>query len=225
MKNLTVLFTSFKRALGNCPEIKVIDVKSQFDPPSESRKKSGLAELRDEGYEIDPWLGSIITLSKGNSMTYHVIRDRKNKGEGSFSLNNPQEFLVEPEPWVSKLATNDVDRAMLSKVRVIDQPSANQTFTGLVIEPNSPPKVPDRLIYFRRGFVLPMSLGFREYYETLPEFMGILNWQLLFTEADFKSKHFASDFAHLKAGIQDFRELFPDRQFQLWESKIKERGI
>ena len=81
MRNVTVLFTNFKRALGNCPDIKIIDEKSQFDPPSESRKKSGLAELRDEGFDIDAWLGSVITLSKGNSITYHVIRNRQNKGE------------------------------------------------------------------------------------------------------------------------------------------------
>lgn len=225
MKNLTVLYSSFKRALENCPNIKVIDCKSQFDPPSESRKKNGLAELREEGFELDPWLGTVIALSKGNCITYHVIINRQNKGEGSFNLNNPQEFLIEPEPWVAKLATNEADKALLKRVRVIDQPSVNQTFTGLVIEGDSPPRIPEKLVYFRRGQILPMRLGFRDYYETLPEFMGILNWQLLYTDADPQHPHFAADFEHLKAGLEDFREIFPGRDFSLWKKLLSERQL
>lgn len=225
MRNLTVLFTNFKRALGNCPEIKIIDEKSQFDPPSESRKKSGLAELRDEGFEIDTWLGSVITLSKGNSITYHVIRNRRNKGEGSFNLNNPQEFLMEPEPWLAKLAQNDADRELLKMVRVIDQPSINQTFTGVIVEKDSPPKVPSKLVYFRRGHLLPMRLSFHEYYETWAEFMGILNWQLLYTDAEEGNPNFAADFEQLKASLSDFREMFPGRDFGVWERMLREREL
>ncbi|MBK9449753.1 MAG: hypothetical protein IPN95_10205 [Bacteroidetes bacterium] len=225
MRNVTVLFTNFKRALGNCPDIKIIDEKSQFDPPSESRKKSGLAELRDEGFDIDAWLGSVITLSKGNSITYHVIRNRQNKGEGSFNLNNPQEFLIEPEPWVAKLATNEMDRERLKKVRIIDQPSVNQTFTGLIVDGQSPPKIPSELVYFRRGKLLPMKLSFFDYYETLAEFMGILNWQLLFTDVDPAHPDLKSDFSQLSASLEDFKEIFPSRDFGVWEKMLLERQL
>jgi hypothetical protein len=225
MKNLTILYASFKRALENCPNIKVIDSKNQFDPPSESRKKAGLAELREEGYDVEDWLGSVISLSKGNSITYHVIRNRQNRGEGSFNLNNPQEFLVESEPWVAKNATNDADRHILINVRVIDQPNVAQTFTGVVMESGMPPKVPQRLVYFRRGKVLPMDITFQQYYEFLPEFMGLVNWQLLFTGAEVQSSHFAQDFDQLKTGLEDFKEIFPTRNFSLWEKKLHERNL
>jgi hypothetical protein len=225
MKNLTILFSSFKRALENCPNIKVIDCKSQFDPPSESRKKAGLAELREAGYEVEDWLGAAITLSKGNSMTYHVIRNRQNRGEGSFNLNNPQEFLAEPEPWIVKQAATDADRHLLQHVRVIDQPSVAQTFTGVVVDTNCLPLLPQKLVYCRRGHVFPLRLSLQQYYETLPEFMGLLNWQLLFTEAHPKSPNVATDFEHLQAGLEDFKEIFPGRDFQLWETKLKEKGI
>jgi hypothetical protein len=225
MKNLTILYTGFKRALENCPNIKVIDCKNQFDPPSESRKKAGLAELREEGYAVEDWLGSVISLSRGNSITYHVIRNRQNRGEGSFNLNNPQEFLVEPEPWVAKNATNEADRQILNQVRIIDQPNVAQTFTGVMVESGMPPQLPSHLIYFRRGRVLPMDISFQQYYELLPEFMGLVNWQLLFTEADAKSPQFAQDFEQLKTGWEDFKEIFPARNFSMWEKKLHERNL
>lgn len=225
MKNLTILYASFKRALENCPNIKVIDSKSQFDPPSESRKKAGLAELREAGFEVEDWLGAAITLSKGNSMIYHVIQNRQNLGEGSFNLNNPQEFLAEPEPWIVKQGATDADRHMLQHVRVIDQPSVAQTFTGVVVDEHCLPMLPTKLVYCRRGAVYPMRLSFQKYYETLPEFMGLLNWQLLFTEADAKSAKLTTDFEDLLRGLEAFQSFFPDRDFSLWENKLKEKGL
>lgn len=225
MKNLTILYSSFKRALENCPNIKVIDCKNQFDPPSESRRKAGLAELREQGFEVEDWIGNAIMLSKGNSITYHVIRDRQNRGEGSFNLNNPQEFLVEAEPWLAKQATNEADQQLLKRVRIIDQPNVAQTFTGVVMEAGAPPSLPGKLIYFRRGHVLPMQLSFKDYYETLAHFMGLLNWQLLFTQVDPNSSPLAADFAALKTGYEDFRALFPTWDLGLWQRKLGELAL
>jgi hypothetical protein len=225
MKNLTIQFTNFKRALESCPDIKVLESRDQFDPPSEGRKKAGLSDLREEGFEVDDWLGTIIGLSKGNSMTYHVIRERQNRGEGSFNLASPQEYLIESEPWLSKNGASPADVQLLKRVRVIDQPSVAQTFTGLLMEEDSPPIVPDQLVYFRRGSLLKMTLGYRDYFEGLVAFMGFLNWQLLFTDADHKSVFFKSDFLQLANGYHDFVSLFPGREFTLWEAKLHERGL
>jgi hypothetical protein len=220
MKNLTILYSGFKRALENSPHIKVIETRNQFDPPNESRKRSGIAELKEAGFEVNEWLGAIIGLSKGNSMTYHVIRDRQNKGEGSFNLIDPLEFLLEFEPWVVKNGTNEADRQLLKKVRVIDQPNVAQTFTGLVMEPGSPPDLPQQLVYFRRGRLLPMSLPFSEYYETLAHFMGIVNWQLLFTDANPADLEFKESFRNLQATYEAFVEVFQDRDFSLWAQRL-----
>lgn len=225
MGNLTIEFSSFKRALQNCPEIKVMDCKSQFDPPSESRRRSGMAELREAGYEVEEWLGQVITLTKGNTISYHVIRNRQGRGEGSFHLIDPQEFLLESEPWVAKQGATPEDRSLLAKVRVIDQPNVAQTFTAVVVGAGSPPKVPTSLVYCRRGRVVPMSIGFRDYYAHLARFMGILNWQLLFSEASPNDALFQPDFQQLRENWEDFAAMFPGRDFGLWEAKLKEKGL
>lgn len=225
MQNLTILFSSFKKALENSPHIKVIDSRSQFDPPSESRKRIGLAELKEEGFEGNDWLGTIIGLSKGNSITYHVIRDRQNRGEGSFNLNNPQEFLVEPEPWVVKNATTEADAQVLKRVRVIDQPNVAQTFTGVLLEAGCPPDVPQKLVYFRRGHLLPMSLSYSDYYHTLAAFMGIIDWQLLYTNATRATTGLEICLDQLTDSYEAFRLIFPERDLSLWASKLREKGL
>jgi hypothetical protein len=225
MRNLTILYSSFKRALENSPHIKVIDSRSQFDPPSESHKRAGAGELRADGFEVDDWLQAIIGLSKGNSVTYHVIRDRQNRGEGSFNLNSPQEFLLEAEPWVAKNATNDADKALLQKVRVIDQPSVAQTFTGIVTSADTPPKIPQQLVYFKRGHLLPMDLSFTDYYEMLANFMGIVDWQLLFTDATPATPGLGVCFEQLLDSYEAFRVIFPDRDFSIWEAKLRAKQL
>ncbi len=225
MRNLSILFSSFKKDLETSPHIKIIEVRNQFDPPSESLKRSGISDLRDEGFEVSDWLTSIIGLTKGNSITYHVIRDRQNRGEGSFNLNSPQEFLVEPEPFLAKNGTTEADRALLKNVRVIDQPSIAQTFTGVVMDGNSPPRIPQQLIYYRRGHLLPMSLPFQDYYETLAKFMGIVDWQLLFTDADAKNPELAICFQKLTEAHAVFKLIFPNRDFSLWTEKMKSREL
>jgi hypothetical protein len=225
MQNLTILYSNFKKALESSPHIKVIDSRSQFDPPSDSRKRTGLAELGEEGFDTDAWLGSVICLSKGNSMTYHVIRDRQNRGEGSFNLNNPHEFLVEAEPWVVKNASTEADQQLLKRVRVIDQPNVAQTFTGVVMGAGSPPKIPQELVYFRRGHLLPMSLPFSAYYETLAAFMGIVDWQLLYTDADRSLEGLAICFEQLIDSYEAFKLIFPDRDLSLWGAKLREKGL
>lgn len=225
MRNLTILFTSLKRALENSPHIKIIDNRSQFDPPSEARKRTGMAELMEEGFETNEWLASIIGLSKGNSITYHVIRDRQNRGEGSFNLNAPHEFLLESEPWVAKNGTNEVDQQLLKKVRVIDQPNVNQTFTGVVMDADCPPKLPSKLVYFRRGYLLPMTLPFVNYYETLASFMGIIDWQLLYTEGDAKAGGLAACYDQLIDTYKAMKLIFPDQDFALWTQKMRDKGL
>ena len=225
MRNLTILFSSFKRALENSPHIKIIDSRSQFDPPSEARKRSGMAELMEEGFETNDWLASVIGLSKGNSITFHVIRDRQNRGEGSFNLNAPHEFLLESEPWVAKNGTNEADQQLLKKVRVIDQPNVAQTFTGVVMEATSPPKLPTQLVYFRRGHLLPLSLPFAEYYETLASFMGIIDWQLLYTQADAKAVGLAACFEQLTDTYKTMLLIFPEQDFSLWTQKMRDKGL
>jgi len=225
MKNLTIEFSSFKRLLQNCPDIKVMDCKSQFDPPSESRRRGGMAELREAGFDVEDWLGQIITLTKGNSISYHVIRNRQGRGEGSFNLIDPQEFLLESEPWVAKQGATPEDRSLLAKVRVIDQPNVAQTFTAVVVGSSSPPKLPNSLVYCRRGRVLPLGIGFKDYYEHLAAFMGILNWQLLFSEASTQDGTFQADFEQLKENFEDFKAMFPGRDFSLWQNKLAEKGL
>ncbi len=225
MRNLTILYSSFKRLLENSPHIKVIDSRSLFDPPSESHKRAGAAELRAEGFEVNDWLQAIIGLSKGNSVTYHIIRDRQNRGEGSFNLNGPQEFLLEAEPWVAKNATNEVDKALLQKVRIIDQPNVAQTFTGLIMDEGTKPSIPQGLVYFRRGHLLPMALSFTDYYEMLTNFMGIVDWQLLFTDASPATPGLGICFEQLLDSYEAFLVIFPDRDFSIWEAKLRAKQL
>jgi hypothetical protein len=225
MKNLTILYSQFKKELERSPHIKIIDNRSQFDPPSESHKRTGLAELKDEGFETDEWLAAVIGLTKGNSINYHVIRDRQNRGEGSFSFNNPQDFLIEPEPWVAKHGTTDADRALLKQVRVIDQPGVAQAFTGVVMDSDSPPLLPQRLVYFRRGHLLPMELEFKDYYETLAAFMGVMDWQLLYTSAEPRTPGLRQCFDQLLECYETFCTLFPDRDFSLWGELLRTKKL
>lgn len=224
MKNLTIIFTSFKRDLANCPEIKVVESRSQFDPPSASRKRSIIAELEAEGYKMEEWIEPIINLSKANSINYLMLSSTS-KGGGSFSLNNPQEYLFESEPWHSKLSTNPEEIEILKRARVIDQPNIAQTFTAVVCPKGSPPKLPEKLIYFRKGILLELNLPLRDYCETLASFYGFFNWQLLFAEGSATNPIFTEDFVTLKEGYQDFVRLFPQSDFSLWESKLKDMGL
>lgn len=225
MKKQTVIYSGFKQALENCPSIKVVEVKNQFNPPSESRKRAGMAELREAGFEVEDWIGDVIGLSKGNSISYHIIRDRKNRGEGSFSLNDPQEFLVEAEPWLAKSAKQEADRPLFNRLRVIDQPNVAQTFAAVVMEAGSPPKLPQQVVFVRKGTLLPMDLVFRDYYAALPEFMGILNWQLLYTAADPQGSEHKADFEQLRNSYDDLKQLFPSRNFSVWAEKLAKFGL
>lgn len=225
MQNLTIIYSSFKRALENSPHIKVIDSRSQFDPPSESYKRAGTAELKEEGFEVDEWLTSVIGLSKGNSITYHVIRDRQNRGEGSFNFNSPQEFLIEPESWAAKRGKTDEERKLLQRVRIIDLPNVAQTFTGIVMDPTNMEAIPQQLVYFRREHLLLMSLPFRDYYHTLAAFMGIVDWQLLFTDATPETEGLRPCFQQLTDSFEAMQSIFPERDFSLWRDRLRAKGL
>jgi hypothetical protein len=225
MRNLTILFSAFKKALGNSPHIRVIDQRNQFDPPSSSRIRTAVADLEESGILVEDWLQPIIGLCKGNSMLYHVIRDRQNRGEGAFNLFSPEEFLVEDEPWLAKLGTTDSDRALLRKVRMVDQVIVNQAFTGLIVDGPGITKIPQQLLYFRRGQLLPMDLEFKDYYQALADFMGILDWQLLFTDTNPGDAALRPLFEQLQDSLEAFQLIFPERDFSMWADRLRAKAV
>jgi hypothetical protein len=50
--------------------------------------------------------------------------------------------------------------------------------------------------------------------------MGYANWQLLFAAPGTNLGHFKDELSSLESGLKDFKAIFPERDFSIWENRL-----